>query len=113
MEIVCSNRMSFLSNVTASCVYQDVSEGLLEDSSLTMYAKTKVARMIQDAFQDVGTYTDDFTTLSILHLLVSEIGGAAEASFDGHLGALTRIVHERGGLRNLGIDGRVATFLTV
>jgi hypothetical protein len=105
--------MSFLSNVTASCVYHDVSEGLLEDSSLTMYAKTKVARMIQDSFQEVGAYTDDFTTLTILHLLMSEIGGAAEESFDAHLRALTDIVHQRGGLMNLGINGRVATFLTV
>lgn len=113
MEIVCSTRMSFLSNVTASCVYQDVSEGLLEDSSLTMYAKTKVARMIQDSFQEAGDYADDFTTLTILHLLVSEIGGAADESFDSHLGALTDIVNRRGGLGNLGFDGRVATSLTV
>jgi hypothetical protein len=115
MEVVCSTPTSFLSNVTANCVYKDVIEGLLEDSPLTIAAKGKVLPMIRDActFHEARSSSDDLTTLSILHLLISEIGGAAEEVLDFHLSALTRIVGRSGGLQNLGNDGRVATFLAV
>jgi hypothetical protein len=113
MEIVCSTRMSFLSHVSAACVYQDVSEGYLDDSALTVYAKTKVLRMIKDSLQGVSTQMDDFTVLSILHLLVSEIGGFDEDVFDVHQQGLVRIIHQRGGLTNLGMNGRIAAFLIV
>ncbi|KAF2006004.1 hypothetical protein P154DRAFT_530286 [Amniculicola lignicola CBS 123094] len=113
MEIVCSTRMSFLSHVSVCCVYQDLSEGFLEDSPLTVYAKTKVLRMIKDSLQGLSTQMDDFTILSILHLLTSEVGGFDEEAFDVHQDGLIRIVHQRGGISHLGHNGRIATFLIV
>ncbi|KAF2260045.1 hypothetical protein CC78DRAFT_571455 [Lojkania enalia] len=113
MGIVCRTRMSFLSHVSATCVYQDVAEGLLDDSALTVYAKTKILRMIKDSLQNFNTQTDDFTILSILHLLISEIGGFDEDAFDIHQGALFRIIQQRGGISNLGNNGDIATFLTL
>ncbi|KAF2110852.1 hypothetical protein BDV96DRAFT_192468 [Lophiotrema nucula] len=111
METVCSTRMSFLSHVSATCVYQDVAEGYLEDSALTVYAKTKVLRMIKDSLQGFNTQSDDFIILSILYLLVSEIGGFDEDVFDVHQQGLVRIIHQRGGIGNLGQGGDIATFL--
>lgn len=113
MEIVCSTRMSFLSHVSASCVYQDVAEGYLDDTSLTVYVKTKVLRMIKDSLQGFNTQNDDFLVLSILHLLVSEAGGFDEDAFDAHQEGLVRVIHQRGGLSNLGMNGSIATFLIV
>ncbi|KAF2683085.1 hypothetical protein K458DRAFT_50432 [Lentithecium fluviatile CBS 122367] len=110
METVCNNRMSFLSHVSVACVYKDVAEGFLDDTALTVYAKTKVLRMITD---NLSTQTDDFTILSILHLLVSEIGGQNEDVFDVHQDGLVRIVNQRGGIANLGLQGNIATFLIV
>lgn len=112
LETVCSNRMSFLSHVSVACVYHDVAENLLEDSPLTVYAKTKLLRMIKDSLQGYTTQTDDFTILSILNLLVSEIGGSDEDIFDVHQQGLVRIIHQRGGLSNLG-HGSIATFLII
>lgn len=105
--------MSFLSHISTACVYRDVAEGFLEDTALTVYAKTKVLRMVKDSLQGFGTQTDDFTVISILHLLISEVGGYDEDAFDVHQEGLIRIIHQRGGLTNLGMDGKIATFLIV
>ncbi|KAF2748299.1 hypothetical protein M011DRAFT_457639 [Sporormia fimetaria CBS 119925] len=113
MQILCSTHMSFLSSVSVSCVYRDLSDGLLDDSPLTVYAKTKVLQLIKDSLQEARRSTDDFTALSILHLLISEFGGIDEGVFNVHQEGLVRLVHERGGLGRLGFDGRLATTLTV
>jgi len=110
METVCSNHTSFLSHVSVGCMYKDVAEGFLDDTPLTVYIKGKVLRMITDSLY---TQTDDFTILSILHLLVSEIGGQNEDVFDLHQDALVRMVYQRGGIANLGLHGKIATFMTV
>ncbi|KAF2020236.1 hypothetical protein BU24DRAFT_135781 [Aaosphaeria arxii CBS 175.79] len=111
MEVVCRTHMSFLSHVSASCVYQDVAEGYIEDGALTVYAKTKVVRMIKDNLHNPETQADDFMILSILHLLISEIGGSDEDVFNMHFDGLVRIVHQRGGVANLG--ARISAFLTI
>lgn len=110
MRMLCSNRMSFLSQVSVVCVYQDVADGFLDDTALTIYAKTKLMKTIND---NLNTHTDDFTILSILNLLVSEIGGQNEDVFDVHQEGLVRIVQQRGGIANLGVDYYIATFLIV
>ncbi|PVH98001.1 hypothetical protein DM02DRAFT_566977, partial [Periconia macrospinosa] len=113
INTVCSYRMSFLSHVSMMCTYQDLAEGFLGDSALTECAKSKVLSMITDSMRTQAGQTEDFTILSILYLLISEIGGHNERAIDVHQEGLMRIVHERGGLSNLGLDGSLATFLTV
>jgi hypothetical protein len=113
MGIICNNPMSFVSHVSASCVYQDVAEGFLENTALTVYAKTTALRMIKNSLQGLSTQTDDSTILSILYLLISEIGGFDEDVFNVHQEGLVHIVQERGGLQNLGLQSYIAIVLTM
>jgi hypothetical protein len=110
MDTVCSDNMTFLSHVSVACVFGDVAEGFLDDTPLTVYIKGKVLNMIM---KSVSFQTDDFTIISILHLLVSELGGRNEEAFHVHQDGLVRMVHHRGGMAQLGMDGKIATFLLV
>ncbi|CAI6342430.1 unnamed protein product [Periconia digitata] len=113
VKLICSNHMSFLSHVSIVCAYQDVMDGFLTDTALTQCAKAKVLSMITESMVTRKAQTDDFTIMSIVNLLVSHIGDRDERVIDVHQEGLARIVQERGGLLCLGLDGRVATCLTV
>lgn len=102
--------MALLSHVSVTCVYQDLADRLLYHSELTEYARTNVVRMVQ---HNLETEPDDFTILSILHLLISEVGGFNDNMFDCHQDAILRIVQQRGGINTLGLNGDLSSVLTV
>jgi hypothetical protein len=104
MQYICDNRLSFLSHVYVTLVYQDLSEGLLYNTDLTNYAKTMILGLISDRLD-----TNDVTIIGILHLLISEIGGLDEDVIKLHQdGLLTCVRNQQDGL-----NPNIATFMTL
>jgi hypothetical protein len=112
MDSIFNSYLAFLSHACVASVYKDVSDQSLDDSAITAYIKSRVIREINERLQNHSTQTDDPTIITIVHLLVSEIGSGTEESFDVHLDGIVRIVEQRGGLHRLGLDGLTAIVLT-
>ncbi|KAH6621887.1 hypothetical protein C7974DRAFT_212675 [Boeremia exigua] len=105
MRTVCADQTSFLSHVSVSSVYQDLAEGFWQDSDMTVEVKTHALSAIAGQLE-----SNDATILSILHLLLSEVGGDGIAFKVHHLG-LQSLINRRGGLSQLGT--RLATYITL
>jgi hypothetical protein len=104
MRYICDNRLSFLSHVYVTLVYQDLSEGLLYNSDLTNYAKAMTLGLTSDRLD-----TNDVTIIGILHLLISEIGGLDENVIKLHQdGLLTCVRNQQDGL-----SPNMASFMTL
>lgn len=103
LHTICAEQMSFLSHISVSSVYQDISDGLWQDSGLTVQAKTHALRTIAGQLE-----SNDATILSILHLLLSEVGGD-ESAFEVHYHGLRGLIDRRGGLGQL--TNRLVTYV--
>lgn len=112
MDSIFTSYLAFLSHACVASVYQDVLNRNLDDSAITAYTKSRVIREINERLQNPSTRIDDSTIMTIVHLIVSEIGSGTEEAFDVHLDGIIRIVEQRGGLQRLGLDGLCAFVLT-
>lgn len=104
MRYVCDSHLSFLSHVYATLVYHDIDEGLLYDSRLTVFAKTKILRLISSRLD-----TDNATIICILHLIISEIGSVNDGVFSVHRDGLATCLRSHRG----GLNPGVARFMTL
>lgn len=114
-------RHAFLSTVCISSSHDDIMRrGIQAPHERTPYQSTdrmkvrgEVIAMINDALQDPQLQTADATIVSVLHLLNSEIMGCDDTVMMIHQQGLHNMVRSRGGLDNLGVDGQLASILTM
>ncbi len=66
-------------------------------------------KVLRDMAERLGT--DNGSILSMLHLLIGEVGGSEERTYDVHMQGVLRIIHQLGGLDS--IVPTVATFTSL
>jgi hypothetical protein len=103
MRYICNNRLTFLSHVYVTLVFQDVNDGLLYNSDLTNDVKAMTLGLISDRLD-----TNDVTIIGILHLLISEIGGLDEDVIELHQDGLVTCVRNQ----EDGLNPNIARFMT-
>lgn len=69
--------------------------------------------MINKSLGDPDLRIADSTIIAVLHLLMSEIMGCNDGTMRVHQEGLLKMVRQRGGLGQLGINGHLAHILTM
>ena len=104
MQHICDNHLSFLSHVYTTLVYRDIDDGLQYDSCLTVFAKTKVFRLISNRL-----VSENATIVCILHLIISEMGSIDEDVLSVHQDGLATCLRSQ----REGLSSNVARFMTL
>lgn len=114
-------RHAFLSTICISASHDDIMKRALQSprertplgSEERMKVRSEVLTLINQALQDPQMQTADVTLVAVLHVLNSEIMGCDDSVMRIHQDGLHNLVRQRGGLDNLGIDGHLASILTI
>lgn len=67
--------------------------------------KTEVIQLVNERLNDPSLQLSDITLISIIQLYCSDLVSGNSKVLDIHEYGMTKIVSERGGLRNLGVAG--------
>lgn len=107
------SRESFLSHITIATSHQDAMEGKLEPTRLTLMLQTEVFHLLNEVFNERWTRIKDTTIMSVVQLLLSELINDGTARLETHETGLQKLITERGGLRQLGVQGELAGLATM
>ena len=106
-------RHSFLSCMCLGASHHDIVRGFQQDSALTVALKIEVIREINENLVGPPDEVNDLTLIAILHVLAAEIVNGDRNALKAHINGLQIIVQERGGLEELGLNGLVASILSM
>ena len=114
-------RHAFLSTICICSAHDDImsravsgSEFLSNHESIQrMRVRQEVISMIHESLEDPDMRTADATIVAVLHLLNSEIMGCDDRMMSTHQNGLHDMVQMRGGLDRLGVNGQLASILTM
>lgn len=88
-------------------------ERLQHGSHDRMQARGEVIALINQALKDDQSRIADTTIVAVLQLLNSEIMGCDDQVMRIHQQGLHDMVRQRGGLEELGVEGQLASILTM
>ncbi|KXT02756.1 hypothetical protein AC578_5445 [Pseudocercospora eumusae] len=115
------SRHAFLSTICISASHDDIMLRALQTpqerapfgSEQRMKIRSEVLQLINQALADPQMQTADSTLVAVLHVLNSEIMGCDDSIMRIHQEGLHNLVRQRGGLDRLGVDGQLASILTI
>jgi hypothetical protein len=114
-------RHAFLSTLCISSAHDNIMRRNLlpHDKKTTeslmkrLQVRERVISLINESISDPEMRAADETIIAVLHVLNSEIMGCDDRSMRIHQIGLHQMVRERGGLHKLGLNGQLASILTI
>jgi len=109
---------AFLSTLCISAPYvdtmqPDTSPNRQGDSASTLAVRQEVMGLINRNLRQTARKADDLTIVAVVQLLTGEMMSLTCESLAVHEHGLTAMIMERGGLEQLGGNGRVASTCTM
>jgi hypothetical protein len=83
------------------------------ESSTTIALKTAVIQEINKKLVGPANKVTDLTVIAILQILAAEVVNGDQLALQAHTKGLEIIVQQRKGLQGLGLDGLVATVVSM
>ncbi|KAF2748122.1 hypothetical protein M011DRAFT_32278 [Sporormia fimetaria CBS 119925] len=103
---------AFLSTLCIASAHYDAIHNREVESLHTVALRQEVMHLIHQNILNPNTKVDDYNIIALTQLIASEIIGREETMLDYHEKGIEGMVNMRGGLRQLGVNGRVATTLS-
>ncbi|KAF2215067.1 hypothetical protein CERZMDRAFT_8762, partial [Cercospora zeae-maydis SCOH1-5] len=115
------SRHAFLSTICISASHDDIMmrgqqaphERLPYGSEARLKVRSEVLGLINQALANPETQSTDGTIIAILQVLNSEIMGCDDNIMQIHQNGLHDLVEQRGGLSELGLEGQLASIITI
>ncbi|KAM3418384.1 hypothetical protein BST61_g4378 [Cercospora zeina] len=115
------SRHAFLSTICISASHDDIMmrgqqaphERLPYGSEARLKVRSEVLGLINQALANPETQSNDGTIIAILQVLNSEIMGCDANIMQIHQNGLHDLVKQRGGLSKLGLNGQLASIITI
>ncbi|KAF2447506.1 hypothetical protein P171DRAFT_382390, partial [Karstenula rhodostoma CBS 690.94] len=103
---------AFLSTLCiASAHYDAINERAIE-SVQTLALRQEVIHLISQSLLNPETRGDDYTVVALTQLIASEIIAGEDMTLDFHETGIEAMVRQRGGMGQLGVNGRLAATLS-
>ncbi|KAH7559550.1 hypothetical protein BM1_04487 [Bipolaris maydis] len=100
---------TFLSTLFMASAHDDVIRQRDVESLETAALRQDVVELVVDKIQESTTRTDDANIIAVSQLILGEVISRTEMSLAYHQDGMEKMIKERGGLNELGINGYLAS----
>jgi hypothetical protein len=106
------SRHAFLSTLCIASAHLDAINNRPTESIQTIALRQEVIHLISQSLLNPHTRIDDFTIIALVQLICSEVVAGNETALHYHEDGMEKMVKQRGGLKELGVGGELASVLT-
>ena len=103
---------AFLSTLCIASAHLDAINNRQIESVQTLALRQEVIHLIGQNLVNPDSRVDDFNVIALTQLIASEIVAGEEAALSFHESGVATMVKQRGGVGELGVDGRLASTLS-
>jgi hypothetical protein len=100
---------TYLGTLCLATAYHDVIHERPLESVQTVALRQEVIHLVGRNMLDPEARVSDHNIMAIIQLIISEVIGREESGLSWHENGIENMIKQRGGLENLGVEGRLAS----